>query len=207
MIQDSALTKWYNDELYDTHDACLTAGAHYMREAQYPGDPRLYEPYMQTALGYVELAAQTHGPISAPVDCAYIWEDAMAAFARIAPDVRIINLETAVTTSDAYWPDKGIHYRMHPANIPCLTVVQIDCCVLSNNHVLDWDRQEVSNLRQKDHATRLEYLADKAMRADNRRVVVSPCSGDVARPRRAHDSLWGDLRGDRGGEGETGTGR
>jgi hypothetical protein len=29
--------QWYNDELYDTHDACVAAGAHYMREAQFAG--------------------------------------------------------------------------------------------------------------------------------------------------------------------------
>jgi poly-gamma-glutamate synthesis protein (capsule biosynthesis protein) len=58
------------------------------------------------------------------VDFSYIWGDALAAFTRMAPDVRMINLETAVTTSDAYWPDKGIHYRVHPANIPCLTALR-----------------------------------------------------------------------------------
>jgi poly-gamma-glutamate synthesis protein (capsule biosynthesis protein) len=103
----------------------------------HPSDPRLYEPVLQTALGYVALAVATHGPIPAPVDFAYIWGDALDAFTRMAPDVRIINLETAVTTSDTYWPDKGIHYRMHPANIPCLTAAQIDCVILSNNHTLD----------------------------------------------------------------------
>ena len=40
--------------------------------------------------------------------------------------------------SDTHWPEKGIHYRMHPANMRCLTAAQIDCCVLANNHVLDW---------------------------------------------------------------------
>jgi poly-gamma-glutamate capsule biosynthesis protein CapA/YwtB (metallophosphatase superfamily) len=104
----------------------------------HPSDPRLYEPYMKTALGYVELAAQANGPIPAPVDFSYIWGDALDVFARVAPDLRIINLETAVTTSDAYWPGKVIHYRVHPANLPCLTAARIDCCVLSNNHVLDW---------------------------------------------------------------------
>jgi poly-gamma-glutamate synthesis protein (capsule biosynthesis protein) len=100
--------------------------------------PRLYEPYVKTARDYVELAVQTNGPISAPVDFSYIWGDALEAFDCTAPDVRIINLETAVTTSDAHWPDKGIHYRMHPANMPCLAVAQINCCGLSNNHTLDW---------------------------------------------------------------------
>jgi poly-gamma-glutamate synthesis protein (capsule biosynthesis protein) len=27
---------------------------------------------------------------------------------------------------------------MHPDNAPCLTAAAIDCCVLANNHVLDW---------------------------------------------------------------------
>jgi poly-gamma-glutamate capsule biosynthesis protein CapA/YwtB (metallophosphatase superfamily) len=29
---------------------------------------------------------------------------------------------------------------MHPANVPCLSAAAIDCCVLANNHVLDWGR-------------------------------------------------------------------
>src|SRR3546814_14031362 len=27
---------------------------------------------------------------------------------------------------------------MCPGNVPCLTAAAIDCCVLANNHVLDW---------------------------------------------------------------------
>lgn len=55
--------------------------------------------------------------------------------------MRIINLETAVATSEDAWPDKGIHYRMHPDNLPCLTDAGINCCVLANNHVMDWGYQ------------------------------------------------------------------
>ena len=60
-----------------------------------------------------------------------------AGLERAAPDARIINLETAITVSDRYRP-KGINYRMHPANIGCLTAAGVDCCALANNHVLDW---------------------------------------------------------------------
>lgn len=104
----------------------------------YPNDPELFEPYMQSARGYVELAEHINGPIPAPVDFAYIWGDALPTLARMAPDVRIINLETAITRSAAHWPGKAIHYRMHPANVPVLTAANIDCCVVANNHVLDW---------------------------------------------------------------------
>ncbi|MEW5755333.1 MAG: CapA family protein [Pseudomonadota bacterium] len=103
----------------------------------HPSNPRLYEPVVRSALEYVQLAEEANGPIPRPVDFPYIWGDALAEFERTPPDARIINLETAVTTSEDFWP-KGINYRMHPKNIPCLSAARIDCCVLANNHVLDW---------------------------------------------------------------------
>jgi len=66
--------------------------------------------------------------------------DALAELERVQPHARIINLEIAVTASEDAAPDKSIHYRMHPANTRCLTAAKIDCCVLANNHVLDWGR-------------------------------------------------------------------
>jgi poly-gamma-glutamate synthesis protein (capsule biosynthesis protein) len=104
----------------------------------WPSDPQLYEPYVRNAKIYVKLAERLNGPIPQPADFSYIWGETLAELDRARPDVRVINLETAVTASDDYWPDKGINYRMHPDNIPCLTAARIDCCVLANNHVLDW---------------------------------------------------------------------
>ncbi|MEO7160420.1 MAG: CapA family protein [Polaromonas sp.] len=107
----------------------------------HPGDPTLHESYVRDARDYVRLAEAVSGPIPAPVPADYIWGEALAEMARIAPDLRIVNLETAVTTASHAWPGKGIHYRMHPANIDCLTAARIDCCGLANNHVLDWGRE------------------------------------------------------------------
>ncbi len=104
----------------------------------HPSNPVIYEPYMRSAKGYVELAEEANGPIPQPVDFSYIWGDALEEFERVVPDLRIINLETSVTRSDDYWKGKGINYRMNPENIPCITVAKIDCCSLANNHVLDW---------------------------------------------------------------------
>ncbi|MDH3287653.1 MAG: CapA family protein [Betaproteobacteria bacterium] len=104
----------------------------------HPSKPHLFEPYMRSAQGYVELAEEAHGLIRKPVDYAYIWGDALAELKRAAPQARIINLETSVTAAEDAWPGKGINYRMHPANVLCLTTASIDCCVLANNHVLDW---------------------------------------------------------------------
>lgn len=107
----------------------------------HPGAPALHESYIRDARDYVRLAEAVSGPIPAPVPADYIWGEALAEMARVAPDRRIVNLETAVTTAPHAWPGKGIHYRMHPANIDCLTTARIDCCVLANNHVLDWGRE------------------------------------------------------------------
>src|SRR5437762_4321322 len=63
-------------------------------------------------------------------------------------DFRIVNLETAVTSAETPWPDKGIHYRMHPQNIGCLSAAHISACALANNHVLDWGYDGLSETLQ-----------------------------------------------------------
>jgi poly-gamma-glutamate capsule biosynthesis protein CapA/YwtB (metallophosphatase superfamily) len=103
-------------------------------------DPRLFEPVVTSARRYVALAEAANGPILRPVELDYVWGEALAELTRAAPAARIVNLETAVTTSDAAWPGKGIHYRMHPGNVGLFRAASIDVCVLANNHVLDWGR-------------------------------------------------------------------
>jgi poly-gamma-glutamate capsule biosynthesis protein CapA/YwtB (metallophosphatase superfamily) len=105
------------------------------------GKPHLFECCVNSAADYVRLAEIRNGPIRRPVDFAYIWGDALQTMRRVEPDLRIINLETSVTASEDAWPGKKIHYRMHPDNLPCLTAAGVDCCVLANNHVLDWGRK------------------------------------------------------------------
>jgi poly-gamma-glutamate synthesis protein (capsule biosynthesis protein) len=104
----------------------------------HPSDPRIYESYLRSATGYVKLAEKVNGPIPQPVNFAYIWGDALEELDRAAPHVRLINLETSITTSNDYWKGKGINYRMHPQNIASLTAAGIDASTLANNHVLDW---------------------------------------------------------------------
>lgn len=104
----------------------------------HPAAPYLYESYVRDARDYVALAEARNGPIPRPAGFEYPWGEALTLLEQASPDVRLINLETSVTTSEEYWPDKSIHYRMHPANAECLRVARIDCCALANNHVLDW---------------------------------------------------------------------
>jgi poly-gamma-glutamate synthesis protein (capsule biosynthesis protein) len=102
-----------------------------------PCNPALHEDYVQSALEYVQLAEAANGPVNRPVVMAYIWGAALDELKRARPDVRIINLETSITRSEDYDP-KGINYRMSPENAATLLAARIDCCVLANNHVLDW---------------------------------------------------------------------
>jgi poly-gamma-glutamate capsule biosynthesis protein CapA/YwtB (metallophosphatase superfamily) len=104
----------------------------------HPGDPRLYESYVKSAATYVDLAERLNGPIPKPVDYEYVWGDVLAELQRVQPHARIVNLETAITRNSIPKP-KRINYKMNPDNMPCLTAASIDCCVLANNHVLDWE--------------------------------------------------------------------
>ena len=104
-----------------------------------PCSPEIYEHYLRSAEGYVRLAEQANGPIPRRNGSSYVWGAALGQLERMQPDARIINLETAVTRSHDR-ANKGINYRMSPENAECLAAAGIDCCVLANNHVLDWGR-------------------------------------------------------------------
>ena len=120
----------------------------------HPSDPAIHERFMQSALGYVDIAEQKSGRIPRGVQAAYIWGDALDELQRIRPEARIINLETAVTRSDD-WIGKGINYRMNPANVACLSAARIDCCALANNHVLDWGASGLRETLDTLHAAGL----------------------------------------------------
>lgn len=66
----------------------------------------------------------------------YVWGNILPAF--LQSDVRMINLETAVTTHEKKWPHKAFNYRMHPDNLQSLVEAKIDYCSLANNHILDY---------------------------------------------------------------------
>ena len=102
------------------------------------GDPRLWEQYAASATDYVALAEAASGPIPQPADFSWPWGDAMQVLDELAPDLRIVNLETSITSSDDFQPAKAVLYRMHPGNVSCLSAARLDACALANNHVLDF---------------------------------------------------------------------
>src|SRR6266853_2667782 len=114
----------------------------------HPVSPALYEPYVCDAREYVDLAEKANGPIPRPLNFDYIWGDALQELERAEVDCRIANLATAITSAETPWTGKGIHYRMHPQNIGCLSAARISACALANNHVLNWGYDGLSETLQ-----------------------------------------------------------
>ena len=152
----------------------------------HPGNPTLHESFVKSAEGYVELAERLNGPIPRSAGYSYIWGIALEELGQSLPDLRIINLETSITKSDDHWKYKGIHYRMHPGNIACLTAAGIDFCALANNHILDWgyagleETLETLNSAGVKHAgagiNRREAEAPAIFHIKNKgRVIVVSC--------------------------------
>lgn len=142
---------------------------------RYPCDPTLYEGYVRSAIGYVRLAEEANGPIPRHADPSYVWGVALDELGRSRPDLRIINLETAITRSEDY-AAKGINYRMSPENADCLTAAAIDCCVLANNHMLDWGRAGL--LETVETLQRLQIKSAGAGR--NLDQASAPAAFDIA---------------------------
>jgi poly-gamma-glutamate synthesis protein (capsule biosynthesis protein) len=103
----------------------------------HPGDPELRERHVGSSIAYLQLAERANGAIPRPMGDAEPWGDALEAWRALAPDVRLMNLETAVTRG-ADFAFKGVNYRMNPANVGALLAAQPDAVSLANNHVLDF---------------------------------------------------------------------
>ncbi len=146
---------------------------------KHPCDPTLRENSVLSAIDYVRLGEAANGVIPRQVDLSYVWGVARDEWDRMRPDARIVNLETSITRSEEYVP-KGINYRMSPENAGSLKAAAIDCCVLGNNHVLDWGR---SGLR--DTLAALERIGIKTAGAGrNLAQANAPAVLDIASKRR-----------------------
>jgi poly-gamma-glutamate capsule biosynthesis protein CapA/YwtB (metallophosphatase superfamily) len=97
-----------------------------------------------------------------------------------------VNLETAVTSSCDACAGKGIHYRMNPRNLPSLTAAGFDCCVLANNHTMDWGRDGLHETVRVLQAAGIKTVGagsnlDEARRpacfdlSDHHRLLVYAC--------------------------------
>lgn len=103
----------------------------------FPNKPEIHETFVNDARDYIRFAEEVSGKINYPVSFDYIWGDALKELEKENIDLRIINLETSITSNEEYEP-KGINYRMNPKNIQALKVFKVDICCLANNHILDY---------------------------------------------------------------------
>jgi poly-gamma-glutamate synthesis protein (capsule biosynthesis protein) len=138
-------------------------------------DPTLAETYVKDARAYVELAERHSGSLPDSIGFDYIWGDALSELRGAAPDVRVINLETAVTERGDPWRNKGIHYRMHPDNAGVLKAAGIDCAVLANNHVLDWGYVGLTETLNTLERAGVLVVGAGSDRAAAERPAVLPC--------------------------------
>src|SRR5260370_16137827 len=137
----------------------------------YPSDPQINEMYVTDARTYVQLAEEVNGPIPRPVLFSYIGGDALVELEHVAPDARVVNLETSVTRSDEAWT-KGINYRMHPKSVGSLAAAEIDVCVLANNHVLDYGYSGLVETLETLHGIGLKTAGAGRMLAEARAPAV-----------------------------------
>ncbi|XP_013402866.2 uncharacterized protein LOC106168376 [Lingula anatina] len=100
--------------------------------------PWMYRDFRNDSREYAQLAIDKNGPLPKEIGMDYVWGDALQILQEKQPDFRLINLETAITTSETAWLGKRVQYRTHPRHVETLQAAGVDCCVLSNNHVLDW---------------------------------------------------------------------
>lgn len=143
----------------------------------HPVHPELWERSVDDARTYVALAERAHGPIPRPVTYSWPWGDALAALDELAPDVRMINLETSITTSSEFAAGKAVHYRMSPGNVRFLTVAAPDACVLANNHVLDFGQRGLADTLDALSRAGLRGVGAGRDARHARRPVACPVSG------------------------------
>lgn len=71
----------------------------------HPGDPTLHEGHVRDARIYVELAEAVNGPVPRPVDFCWPWGDALPVLVEVTPDLRVVNLETSITSNNEFAVD------------------------------------------------------------------------------------------------------
>ena len=172
---------------------------------RYSVEPELREPAVRDARDYVLLAEKTSGPIPRNVDAGFVWGDLLPVLAEFSPHATIMNVETSLTTSPTFAPDKRIHYRAHPENAAVLDATSNPICTLANNHVLDFGQRGLADTLRTLRAFGIPACGAGSSRAEAEQPVVtsapriavlSCCTGDSGVPPEwsANDDRPGVLR-------------
>lgn len=148
---------------------------------RYKNDPKIYESFVKDARHYVPQSMVTYTQPHRHVPDNYIWGDLVQEELYWLAILRIINLETSVTTSSKRTP-KPVLYKMHPGNVGVILAAKIDYCHLANNHVLDWGQEGlVETMQTLTHAhinfggigfNQVEASQPRFFHRNNKRFVI-----------------------------------
>ena len=85
------------------------------------------------------------------------WGDVLPALG--SADLRIANLECAITGHDRPWTrtPKVFHFRADPRAVEVLRAARIDACSLANNHTLDFEQQGLLDTLRHLEAAGIRY--------------------------------------------------
>src|SRR5918911_1327369 len=85
------------------------------------------------------------------------WGDVLSLLE--AADLRIINLECAITNHKRPWmrAPKVFHFRADPSAVEVLRVARVDGCSLANNHTLDFEEQGLLDTLKHLEAAGIQY--------------------------------------------------
>ncbi len=100
-----------------------------------------------------------------------------------AADLRIINLECAITEHKWPWTrtPKVFHFRADPSAVEVLRAARVDGCSLANNHTLDFEEQGLLDTLKHLEAAGIPY----AGAGRNQEEAAQPALLEVRRPDRA----------------------
>src|SRR3990172_9092017 len=153
----------------------------------HPSNPLIYEPYMKSAKGYIELAEMANGPIPQSVDFSYVWGDALEEFERLAPDLRMINLgysgliETLETLKKVNVKSAGAGLNLKEAETPAVMevrgkgrVIVFSFGSVTSGIPLSWAATE-----DKPGVNLLKDMSDKTVRHIKEKVQEVKQQGDI----------------------------
>ena len=109
------------------------------------------------------------------------WGDVMPLLD--AADLRIINLECAITDNERPWTrtPKVFHFRTQPSAIETLRAARIDACSLANNHTLDFEERGLLDTLKHLDAAGIRYAGAGRNREEAADPAVLAVPADHAR--------------------------
>lgn len=113
----------------------------------HPSDPRPLEGSTSSPKAHLSLIESARGKMMRPLAPESVWNDLLPDLRSTQIDLRLINLECAITTSEDLQP-RPFATRLHPGNLRFLQAIAPDFCCLANNHTMDWGAAGLRETRE-----------------------------------------------------------